>query len=302
VLAEAGRRVMRIEVFGRDLGFIEGPVYGGDGRVLLVSINRGCVYALDPGGQITATFMTGGGPNGLALSREGLYVAQNGGIFGASGTATPGVQCIIGSEVSYLTTELCEAPNDLCFGPDGLLYVSDPATDRALTEAIEGRVLVCDPRSGRTEVVIQHRYFPNGLAFDASGRFFYLAQTYPRTVERFSWTAGRLESDGTFCHLANGRPDGLALDTQGNLWVCTPGTGGIEVFSQDGTPVTRIELGRGTMTTNCCFGGSQGQDLFVTAAGTGELLRLRTDATGLALFPYRGSSDGPVNADERMPP
>jgi gluconolactonase len=288
--------VTRIEVFSRGLGFIEGPVHRRDGRILLVSINRGCVYALDSTGQIVATFATGGGPNGLALSTDALYVAQNGGVFGASGPATPGVQRIIEGEVTYLTTELCEAPNDLCFGPDGLLYVSDPVTDRALTEAIEGRVLVCDPTSGRAEVVIQHRYFPNGLAFDASGRFFYLAQTYPRTVERFSWTAGRLESDGTFCHVANGRPDGMALDTQGNLWVCTPGTGGIEVFSPDGAPRARIELGRGTMTTNCCFGGSEGKDLFVTAAGSGELLRLRTDATGLALFPFARLERAPGNA------
>jgi gluconolactonase len=282
--------VRRVEVFGADLGFIEGPVYERNGRVLLVSINRGRVYALDSTGQIVDTFVTGGGPNGLALSTEALYVAQNGGIFGASGPAAPGVQRIADGEASYLTTELCEAPNDLCFGPDGLLYVSDPTTDRALTEAVEGHVLVCDPKSGRAELVIQHRYFPNGLAFDASGRFFYLAQTYPRTVERFSWTAGRLESDGTFCRLAKGRPDGLALDTQGNLWVCTPGTGGIEVFSPDGTPVTRLELGSGTMTTNCCFGGAQGKDLFVTAAGTGQLLKLRTDSVGLPLFPFRDSS------------
>jgi len=39
------------------------------------------------------------------------------------------------------------------------------------------------------------------------------------------------------------------------------------------------------MTTNCCFGGIERQDLFVTAAGRGQLLRLRTESKGLELYP-----------------
>jgi gluconolactonase len=248
------------------------------------------VYRLDGTGRIAAKYDTGGGPNGLALSQEALFIAQNGGIFGGVGHALPGIQRIVGGETSYLTTQWCRAPNDLCFGPDGLLYVSDPTTDRALREPVDGHVLACDPKSGHTEIVIQRRLFPNGIAFDASGRFFYLAQTYPRTVERFSWTAGRLESDGIFCHLAKGRPDGMAFDSEGNLWVCTPGTGGIEIFSSEGKPVRRIELGAASMTTNCCFAGPDSKDLFVTAAGSGQLLKLTTQVTGLALFPFRSST------------
>jgi gluconolactonase len=283
---------MRAEVVGEDLGFIEGPACGPDGDLFLVSISRGCVYRLDGTGRIEAKYHTGGGPNGLAVSQEALFIAQNGGIFGGVGHALAGIQRIVGGETSYLTTQSCRAPNDLCFGPDGLLYVSDPTTDRALHEPVEGHVLACDPKSGHTEIVIQQRLFPNGLAFDSTGRFFYLAQTYPRTIERFSWTAGRLESDGIFCHLANGRPDGMCLDSEGNLWVCTPGTGGIEIFSSDGKPVRRIELGAGSMTTNCCFGGADRKDLFVTAAGSGQLLKLTTQVTGLTLFPFRSSAIG----------
>ena len=75
------------------------------------------------------------------------------------------------------------------------------------------------------------------------------------------------------------------MDTEGNLWICTPGTGGIEVFSPTATLIRRIEFGSGAMTTNCCFGGIERQDLFVTAAGRGQLLRLRTESKGLELYP-----------------
>jgi gluconolactonase len=291
---------MQADVINNGLGFIEGPACGPDGRLFLVSLNRGHVYRLDADGCLEASYETGGGPNGLALSEEAIYVAQNGGIFGACGHAEPGIQRIVDGRTDYLTRQLCIAPNDLCFGPDGLLYVTDPTTDRALSEPIEGHVLVCDPHTGHSEIVVQRRLFPNGLAFDVTGRFFYLALTYARVVERFSWTGGRLESDGIFCHLANGRPDGMALDADGNLWVCTPGTGGVEVFSSEGAPIRRIELGAGSMPTNCCFAGVDKRDLLVTAAGTGQLLKLKANVTGLPLFPFR-TSDNPPKRSHTVP-
>jgi gluconolactonase len=276
---------LKIEVVCDGLGFTEGPIYFPDGRVVVTSISRGCVYEIDATGEVRRTVRTGGGPNGLARAGDRVFVAQNGGIFGAPDKTSPGVQFLAGDELTYLTRENCEAPNDLCFGPDGLLYVTDPVTDLALKQPVDGHVLACDPETGHTQIVVSKRQFPNGLAFDPSGRHMYLAQTFPRLIERFSWTAGRLESDGKFCELSSGRPDGLAVDTEGNLWICTPGTGGIEVYSPTATLIQRIEFGSGAMTTNCCFGGIERQDLFVTAAGRGQLLRLRTESKGLELYP-----------------
>jgi gluconolactonase len=271
------------QIVKTELGFIEGPVWGLNGEISLVSIDHGCVYVIDVTGNEIRKIFTGGGPNGLALSRDAMFVAQNGGIFGASGKARPGVQRITDGEIDYLFKGEFYAPNDLCVGPDGRLYVTDPAAEKGIFEPVEGRVLACDPDSGRSEVVIEGRFFPNGLAFDVTGQYLYLTQTYSRLVERFVFDGSMLKSDGVLCHLANGRPDGMALDLEGNLWVCTPGTGGIEVFTKEGKPIRRIEFGAGTMTTNCCFGGHEMKDLFVTAAGIGSLLRVETDVPGLAL-------------------
>lgn len=271
------------EVFSSDLGFIEGPAWSDRGTLYVASISRGCVYELDAKGTIISKTTTGGGPNGLALGHDAIYVAQNGGIFGASGRATPCIQKIQDGAVTELFTDVFAAPNDLCFGPDGRLYVSDPVTDKAVLEPIEGRVLACDLATGSCEVIAAGRLFPNGLAFDASGKHLYLTQTYSRLVERFSFSGDKLVSDGTFCHLANGRPDGMAIDRAGNLWICTPGTGGIEVFDSAGKALLRTELGEGTMATNCCFGGSNDTDVFITLAGKGSVARLRAPAPGLPL-------------------
>lgn len=276
---------MSFDVFQSGLGFIEGPVWTPDGHLCVTSISHGCIYVLEGDGAVLERIPTGGGPNGLAVGAGALWAAQNGGIFGASGVTKGGVQKIHDGKVELLFAETLTAPNDLCFGPDGRLYVTDPLTDRALTEAIEGNVFACDLETGEIETVVSQRLFPNGIAFDPSGTVMYLAQTYPRVIEKFHFDAGRLISEGVLCTIAKGRPDGIAVDHEGNLWVCTPGTGGLEVFSPDGQSLQRIDFGEGTMTTNCCFGGPAMTDLFVTAAGRGSVLRLDAGVAGLALYP-----------------
>ena len=116
---------MHIDVMADGLGFTEGPVWLPDDRVALTSISHGCVYIVDPRDGALERIDTGGGPNGLACSADGtLYVAQNGGAWGASGPAEPGVQVITGTRVDYLVEGL-GAPNDLTFGPDGRLWITD---------------------------------------------------------------------------------------------------------------------------------------------------------------------------------
>jgi gluconolactonase len=271
--------------FTSGLGFIEGPVWDHSAQTLsVVSINHGCVYVLNAVGEKIEAVNVGGGPNGLVLSQAGLLIAQNGGIFGGSGPAQPGVQRMLDGRVEYVLSDGFFAPNDLAFGPDGRLYVTDPATDRALTEPTEGRVLACDLHTGECEVIADGRLFPNGLAFEADREHLLLAHTYPRLIERLHRSEDGWVSDGVFCNLINGRPDGMAIDEDGNVWICTPGTGGVEIFDRRGQFVRRIELGTGTMTTNICFGGSDWRDVFITAAGTGTVLKLRSDAPGLQLL------------------
>ena len=86
---------MQIDVLAEGLGFTEGPVWLDDQRIALTSISHGCVYIVDLLGGPIERIDTGGGPNGLACSPDGtLYVAQNGGVWGASGPAEPGVQAV----------------------------------------------------------------------------------------------------------------------------------------------------------------------------------------------------------------
>ena len=160
---------MHIDIIEDGLGFTEGPVWLPDDRVALTSISHGCVYIVDPADGPLERIDTGGGPNGLACSADGtLYVAQNGGVWGASGPAEPGVQVITGTRVDYLVEGL-GAPNDLMFGPDGRLWITDTRAEFDVSTpgaGLPGHVYATDVDSGDTRRVIDDGpVFINGLGF-----------------------------------------------------------------------------------------------------------------------------------------
>ena len=125
---------------------------------------------------------TGGGPNGLACGADGtLYVAQNGGAWGASGPAEAGVQVITGTDVEYLVEGL-GAPNDLMFGPDGRLWITDTRGEFDISTpdaGLPGHVYATDIDSGETRQIIDDGpVFINGLGFNHDGSRLLVTATF----------------------------------------------------------------------------------------------------------------------------
>ena len=71
-----------------------------------------------------------------------------------------------------------------------------------------------------------------------------------------------------------GLPDGLKIDTQGNLFATGPG--GVLILTPDGSHLGTILTGQAT--GNCAF-GDDGRSLYMTADM--YLMRIRLTATGL---------------------
>ena len=71
-------------------------------------------------------------------------------------------------------------------------------------------------------------------------------------------------------------PDGMKVDSQGNVWSCGPG--GLHVFSPDAVllGVIRFEA----FVANLCFGDDDRRSLFVTV--TDKVVRLRVRVAGPA--------------------
>ena len=117
------------------LGFPEGPLVLPDGRIAFVEEYGGCVSVLEDG-KVRTLAMVGGNPNGLALGADGLvYVTRGRGAVGAWHAPEQVAPAIVAVDPSDGTWEVAttsaggrplRAPNDLCFGPDGALFFTDP--------------------------------------------------------------------------------------------------------------------------------------------------------------------------------
>jgi gluconolactonase len=277
------------------LGFPEGPVVMGDGRLVFCDGNVGELLVYRDGAA--ATFArTGGSPWGTVLGTDGaIYVTQGGNVPGSGDTsAVSGIQRVsAGGAVELLFSEVAGyplyGPNDLAFGPDGRLYFTESGSEQDFRFDVRspGRLFAMDA-SGKGEMLFElPDVYPNGIAFDAAQRLYW--------TESAAHRIRRLE-DGvpvTFCQLSDGHvPDGMAIAADGRLFVCTTISGGVTVVSPDGDVLEEISLGE--HATNCIF---DGPTLYVTATHvadieasqrTGTLWRVDTDATGgLDLIPGR---------------
>jgi gluconolactonase len=263
------------------LGALEGPVWTRRGSLVVTSLSRGLLYEIGDGEpQLLAE--TGGGPNGLAEGPDGsIWVAQNGGKPMASRSprqVTPSIQRLRNGVVEDLITVGLDAPNDCVFAPDGRLWFTDPrgglGSDGDGDGPVPGRVCALDTAALRVEVLADGPLYPNGLAFGPDPDDFYLAESSTGRVLHARRTSDGIGEFAVFAQLPEGAPDGLAFDRRGNLLVAGGRANAIFVFDPGGVLIDTIEISpaEAVMVTNLCFGGDDGETLFITVFKGGRVL------------------------------
>jgi gluconolactonase len=284
-------------VLREGLGFAEGPVVTRSGDVVAVSVDQGFVCRLAADGRETVTDV-GGGPNGATEGEDGsIFIANNGrGVTPPPDGADPPsgrVDVISESgEVGRLGAGMV-SPNDLCFGPDGLLYVTDPTRPIG---SHDSRIWRVDPATGASEQIAVLGWYANGIGFAAEDDWLYVADSDGARIVRFRLEA-RLSEPDVVVTLEHGRPDGFAFDAEGNVIVGAvmlerDRPGEIQTWSLDGELVDVVALRRGHLCTNVFL--TADAELLVTVGDTGELLRYRGwPSRGLPLHPFRSGQQAP---------
>lgn len=282
------------ELLAEGLGWAEGPAVLPDGRICFVETYRSQVSVWERGRGVSRYAYTAGGPNSCVLGADGvLYVCQNGGTTGpwrADEMVTPSIQRISreGSRAEIMVSQVdgrrLNGPNDLVFGPDGRLYFTDPGTYRPDDPELSCLFVLEADGSGRLLAELEPPTFPNGIAIEADGNVVW-AESYTGMVRRLRLGSGAIED---IARLPGERPiaDGMAVGSDGRLYVTTVNGGGIDVIRPDGTYDHFIRAG--VIPTNCVFAG---RDLIMTDAGVladtadasygGQLWRLPIDTPGL---------------------
>ena len=283
-----------IETLASGLGHPEGPDLLPDGRIMMVETYTGKILAWSPETGIHDYAVCGGGPNACMLGSDGaVYITQNGGTVGAwraPEMLTPSIQRAWPDGSVEVVGEVgaghaLQAPNDLTFGPDGRLYFTDPA-DYAPDDRGIGRIFALN-KDGTGELLEERQgIYPNGIVSEADGSLVW--------VESYDHGVYRLRQGGTSELIAvlgeDHIPDGLKVDVNGNLWITSFLSGGVDVLSPDGRVIDFLDTGGVTM--NCIF---QGESLVITDAGDitavtadapmeGRLWRVPVGVAGMPLF------------------
>jgi gluconolactonase len=284
-----------------EVGRCEGPVIRLDGEIVVTSMSHGKLYKIVDGKtQVLAD--VGHSPNGATEGSDGIiYVAQAGGKRWGPGAGIGGIQAVARDGSWRWVTQDPIAPNDLCFGPDGWLYCTDPTksplyftdpTKRRDALRDDGRIFRCDVETGEARLLGSVPWYPNGIGFGPDNALYvanYSAQD--PSIVRFSVEGDRLSKGELYVKMAIGhRPDGFLFDVGGNIVIGANSDGEppgeIQTYDRNGRLIDTFVPGSEKKYTNVALGS----DRVLIVTDTDGQAVLGVDGwpyAGLPLYPFR---------------
>lgn len=291
---------MASRIFAHQVGAPEGPVCLDDGSMYSTEMSGAtlCISSYDPAGHKKLVKKTNGRPNGLTTDGHGrLWIAEAG---------LRMLLCIDaqGNEIRRLESSAefpFYFPNDLCFGPNGLLYMTDSGMrvedflngqefyDGYRNFDWDGRVYEIDPVTMKILRVIDRKIlFTNGIAFGPDNML-YANASFTGDVYRYDVLGQKEPKREVFGNVLQPfegddfqGPDGMAFGTDGRLYCTVYGQQNVTVLDRNGQVVDRLMLD-GPNPTNCAFTLS-GHRLRVTEVGKGQIEELDVPCDGMALY------------------
>jgi gluconolactonase len=277
-----------IEKLAGGFQFIEGPLWFPAGHLWFSDVVGNVVRQWSPSG-VTEILRPGGydgsdapagsfiGPNGMIHDKDGaVLLCQH----GNRRIVRIGSDRKVSTLVDRFEGKRFNSPNDLVYKSDGSLYFTDPpyglpGGDKDPKKEIKFNG-VYKLSKGKVQVLARDLTRPNGIAFSPDEKVLYVANS---DEKRKIWMRYDVKADGTLANgkvffdvtaeTAEGLPDGMKVDAQGNVYGTGPG--GIWIFSPEGKHLGTIKP---TEVPANCNWGDDGKSLYMTAV-TG-IYRVRT--------------------------
>jgi gluconolactonase len=287
----------KIEKVASGFVFIEGPMWR-DGKLWFSDVRGDKVRTFDPktnkvtvilsdsGGVKNAPVDANFGSNGMVTDKDGSILLTRMAIgtierMNDRGGLKPFLSKFEGKRLN--------SPNDLVFSKDGALWITDPPFGLPKMDADPKKQLkfnaVFRYAGGKLTPVITDLKAPNGIGFSPDGKTLYVSNSMP-DMAVYAWdvgAGGKLSNKRTFISYpgtANDVPDGLKVDSAGNVW--TTGPGGVRIISPKGKVLGQIVIPE--IVANVAF-AEDGRTVYLT--GSTSLYRLHSKVPGEIPIYYR---------------
>ena len=178
------------------------------------------------------------------------------------------------------------SPNDIVCAPDDSIYFTDPPYGRAefygvkREQELSFQGIYRVGSSPESPILLVDDFDrPNGLCFSLDRRRLFINDTARQHIRVFDRAAnGTLAGGKVWAETKGegaGAPDGMKIDSVGNVYCCGPG--GIHVFTPDAICLGVIRVPE--YTANMAWGDADYRSLFITASTS--VYRIRIQVPGL---------------------
>ena len=258
--------------------FVEGPVWHPEGYLLFSDIPENTIYKWRPNQPVQVFREPSGNANGNTLDLENRLITAEHSNRRVSRTEKSGEIVTLVSE--YQDKKL-NSPNDLAVKSDGSIYFTDPPYGiKSDQEKLGFYGVYRLEENGELTLLVDDFVRPNGIAFSPDETRLYVNDSQEGHIRVFD-----VKPDGT---LSNGRifatqkdpnkkgvPDGMKVDTLGNVY--STGPGGVWVFSPRGEKLGVIETPE--TAANLAWGDADYKTLYITASN--GLYRIQLNVEGV---------------------
>lgn len=193
----------------------------------------------------------------------------------------------IHADLSDLADHIC---NDMLVDPKGNAYVGNFGFD-LYDHPIKPKptCLILATPDGKVRKVDDDVFFPNGTVMTADGKTLIVGESFGQKLTAFTvQDDGSLTEKRVWADLPGMTPDGICMDSEGAIWITSPGSRTVNRIAEGGDVLDTIEIecdGDGMTPFACMLGGEDGRDLMIliatesdpgkTTARTGKLISFR---------------------------
>jgi sugar lactone lactonase YvrE len=229
--------------------FGEGPRWF-EGLLWFSDMLGEAVHTVNLGGATTTLPVPGHCPSGLGFRPDGTLLIVS--------TQARQVLRYDGEAVELLADLSALVPADL-----GDMVVDDTGRAYVGSQSRGDGVVVLIDTDNSVRVVAEDLDFPNGMAITPNGGTLIVAESTSRRLSAFTIDAdGSLSGRRVFAEGLGGPPDGIAIDSQGAVWVAMTLAHQFQRITDGGTVTDRVDIGE-RMAIACALGGAEGRTLFL---------------------------------------